>query len=444
MKKFLALAIAVFFAATTTAFAGQLISDKPLIEKLKEKGILTDDDVKAIEKDEKSNIEIGGRLHVQFRNEGQDSAPAASASHATDKTGFLVKRMTVEFKAALTDMGYMQIEPEFGGATGWSKLNDAFIGIKPVSGLNIYVGQKKVPFSWEELTSSKNLSFVDSGYASQIGIGRQVGAEVEYFAGEKFLALNAGIYNGMVDTGAFAYLQQKKQRIYSNADISGNDNKGGNMMAARLELHPLGYLAKGFENFSGETKLAVGLSYYKSDDAGITLSAPAASAATVGATSKGMWSKGSNAMGVDAIFRTGGLEVSAEVASRNLDYSYHVATVATAGTAVTASAASATDDKVSQTAMTVSASYLLTETLALAARYDTFNYGDENKFTGGGVVQATQDTAMTAGFSYYIKKHNMKIQANYIKKDETYSSAVLGTKEAAKNDVVVVQAGYSF
>ncbi len=444
MKKILLLAMAALFAMDIPAFAGQTIGDKPLIEMLKEKGVLTDEDVKAIEKDEKSNIEIGGRLHVQYRSEGQDTGPAASTAHAADKTGFLVKRMTVEFKAALTDMGYMQIEPEFGGATGWSKLNDAFIAFKPAGGLNVYAGQKKVPFSWEELTSSKNLSFIDSGYASQIGVGRQVGTEVEYFAGDKLLALNAGIYNGMVDTGAFGYLQQKKQRIYSNADISGNDNKGGNMLAARVELHPMGYLAKGFENFSGETKLAIGLSYYKSDDTGLTLSAPAASATTVGSTSTGMWSKGSNALGLDATFRTGGLEVSAEAASRTLEYSYKVATVTTAGTAVTATAAGATEDNVSQTAMTVSASYLLTEKLALAARYETFNYGDENKFTSGGVVKATQDTAMTAGISYYIKKHNMKIQANYIKKDEAYNATVLGTKDAAANDVIVVQAGYSF
>lgn len=444
MKKILALAIAALFAAATPVFAGQIIGDKPLIEKLKEKGVLTDDDVKAIEKDEKSNIEIGGRLHVQYRGEGQDTAPAASNAHATQKTGFLVKRMTVEFKAALTDMGYMQIEPEFGGATGWSKLNDAFVAFKPASGLNVYAGQKKVPFSWEELTSSKNLSFIDAGYASQVGVGRQVGTEVEYFIADKVMAINAGIYNGMVDTGAFGYLQQKKQRIYTNADVSGNDNKGGNMLAARLELHPFGYLAKGYENFNGETKLALALSYYKSDDKGVTLSTPTASATTLGATSTGMWGKGSNAIGVDAVFRTGGLEVSAEVANRTLEYSYNVATVTTAGTAVTTSTTGATDDSISQTAMTVSATYLFTEQLGLAARYETFNYGDENKLTSGGVVKATQDSAMTVGVNYYIKKHNMKIQANYIKKDEAYNATVLGTKEAASNDVFVVQAGYSF
>ncbi len=426
MKKILALTIAALFIATVPAFAGQIIGDKPLIDVLKEKGVLTDDDVKAIEKDEKSKIEIGGRLHVQYRSEGQDTAPASSTTHSADKTGFLVKRMTLEFKAQLTDIGYMQMEPEFAGSTGWNKINDAFIAIQPAGGLNVYAGQKKVPFSWEELTSSKNLSFIDSGYASQIGIGRQVGAEVEYFVGDKLLAFNAGIYNGMVDTGAFAYLQQKKQRIYNNSDISGNDNKGGNMIAARVELHPFGYLSKSFENFSGETKMAIGLSYYKSDDKGVTLVAGSATSGT-------MAGKGSNAAGLDVIFHTGGLELSGEFANRTLEYSYAANTTA-----------ALTDDSVSQNALTVSATYLLTEKLALAARYDSFSYGDDTKFANGGVVKAAKDTAMTVGFSYYIKRHNMKIQANYIKKDESYSAAILGSKEAARNDVVVVQAGYSF
>jgi len=442
MKRvFVLLFLAVF---TINAWAGQQVADRPLLDKLKEKGILTDDDIKEVEKDQKNNIEIGGRLHVQYRSEGKDTAPATSDAHAAQQTGFLVKRMTLEVKAQLTDMGYMQIEPEFGGATGWNKLNDAFVGIKPMSDLNVYVGQKKVPFSWEELTSSKAYSFIESGYASQIGIGRQVGAEVEYFGADKLFAVNAGVYNGFLDTGAVGYLQTKKQRLYTNANVSGNDNGGGNMLAGRVELHPFGYLAKGYENFAGETKLALGLSYYTSDDKSdtavtststTTYTVSGASATASTATTKAMWVKGSDATGFDFDYRTGGLELSGEYALRTLKYAYNAAN---------GSLATATEDSVTQTAMQIGASYLITEKLALAARYDSFDYGDDTKMTNGGVVKAKTDTATTVGLSYYFKKHNMKIQANYVMKDEVYNSAVQGTKDKASNDVIVVQVGYSF
>ncbi len=444
MKKILVMLLLCVFA--TSASAGQLISDKPLIEKLKEKGILTDDDVKDVEKNKSSNVEIGGRLHVQYRSEGKDTGPAAADAHAAQKTGFLVKRMTLEVKAQMTDMGYMLVEPEFAGTTGWNKINDAFIAFLPMDGLNVYVGQKKVPFSAEELTSSKNLNFVEAGYASQIGVGRQMGAEVEYFGADKLFAINAGVYNGFLDTSSVGYLQTKKQRLYTNSDISGNDNGGGNMLAARLELHPFGYLAKGYENFSGDNKLAIGISYYSSDDKTATavtstsattypLNTAGTAATATTATTKSMWVLGSNAAGFDLDWRVGGMDITAEYASRTLNY---------ASNATSGSRASATEDNVSQTAYQLGVSYLVTDNLAVAARYDSFDYGDDTKMSGGGTVGAKTDTATTLGFSYYFKKHNMKIQANYVMKDESYSAAALGTKEKASNDVFVIQAGYSF
>ncbi|MBI5177962.1 MAG: hypothetical protein HZA04_01720, partial [Nitrospinae bacterium] len=83
-----------------------------------------------------------------------------------------------------------------------------------------------------------------------------------------------------------------------------------------------------------------------------------------------------------------------------------------------------------------------TDKLAVGARYDSFDYGDSNKLSNGGPVKAKKDTATTFGVSYYFKKHNLKLQANYILKDEEYAS--LGTSEKPSNDVFVVQAGYSF
>lgn len=421
MKRLPAFFLAAFFAATA-AHAGQLVSDRPLMEKLKERGLLTEDDIKAIEKDKTGFIDLGGRLHVQYRSEGKDTGPATA--HAANQTGFLVKRMTLEVKAQLTDAGYMVIEPEFAGSTGWNKLNDAFIAFPAVGPVNVYVGQKKVPFSWEELTSSKNLSFIDSGYASQVGVGRQLGAEVEYFGAEKTFAVNAGLYNGNVDTGSFGALQMKKQRLYSNSNVSGNDNGGGNMLAARLELHPFGYLAKGYENFSGETKTAFGVSYYTSDDKSV------ASASNTG-TATDTWITGSNALGLDAIYRSGGFEVSGEYANRTFKY------------AGGATLASSTEQSVSQTALQIGASYLLNDKTALAVRYDNFDNGAAQGFAGG-PVKAKTDAAITVGASYYLKKHNLKLQANYVMKDESYDPAALGTKEKASNDVFVIQAAYSF
>ncbi|MBI5178040.1 MAG: hypothetical protein HZA04_02110, partial [Nitrospinae bacterium] len=395
-----ALFVALF---ATSVWAGPQVSVKPLIEKLKDKGLLYDDEVKAIEKDKKNNVEIGGRLHVQYRSEGKDTDKKAASAHSAQTTGFVVKRVTIELKATVSDLAYFQIEPEFGGSTGWSKLNDAFIGFVPADNLSVFVGQKKVPFSWEELTSSKNLSFVDSGYASQVGIGRQVGTEVEFFGPDKLFAVNAGVYNGYLDASAFGYKQTAKQRLFTNANVSGNDNGGGNLVAARLELHPFGYVKKGYENFDGATSFALGISYYTSDDknnTAVTSTSTSTANLTTGAistaTTNAFWVLGSSAAGVDVNFRTGGLELSGEYAQRKFKYAYNAANGALA---------SATEDSVDQTALQAALTYLVTDKLAVGARYDSFDYGDSNKLSNGGPVKAKKDTATTFGVSYYFKKH---------------------------------------
>lgn len=440
MKKILALALAALFAAATPVFAGQIIGDKPLIEKLKEKGVLTDDDIKEIN-GSTAKIEMGGRFQTQYKNVMGDNT---ASSPVTDT--LFIRRARLEFKAQISPIAFVKIEPEFGqvaqktvpSATTVSTtctqaqvtagtpctttasntksvntvyLEDAYIGITPGFG-EFDIGNHYVPFSLEALTSDKKIAFVERNLTSSLAPYRQVGVSWQHYALDKALFYQLGIFNGYVQPGSLSGTKLTNQ-IYTGNGATNDNNKY--LYSARFEFHPLGNMGSGTapsqENFEGANKFALGASYYTSDDA------PATGAATASTE------KASNGTEIDAQFKNGGLWATAEYILRDVKYWD----------------AAAVEQTAKQSSYTVQAGYMIIpDTFSLALRYEYLKYDSDSKILGSS--GQNEDKWITVGLNYYLLKNNIRIQANYIQKGE----AMPGGGTEPKNDTLLAMMTYHF
>lgn len=400
MKRFILLILSAMFLSGQ-AYASELISNKTLLKKLVEKDILTKEDVKEISH-ALPKIKLGGRLQVQWKNENGDT-------EADKVSEFFVRRARFTIKAQVAKWAYMQFQPEFGkNKVG---LKDAYIAFTP-NKLKIFAGNHYVPFSREALNSSKKLQFVERNLTSQMAPFRQMGLSVAGDGMGKKVSWQAGLWNGVVNSSASSKLSSdklKKNQIY-HINTKENDNSKY-MAGGRVEFHPFGYLKKSQENFKKETKLALGASYYASDDT-----------AGGGHTPGTAEFKGTNALELDMEFQWSRLSTLAEFTTRNIDWWQSDDTMVSTA----------------QSSYTVQGSYLIAKKIAMAVRYEFMDYGDGDVMRGSKGQE--EDRWTTVGASYYFKKHAMKIQANYIMKDEKMPAGV----SKPKNDTMLIQTAYYF
>lgn len=434
MKKIFTIAMLFLFAAAAHA---EQVSNQSVLKVLKAKGLITDDDVKAALQDKKNDLEFFGQFQIEYKNESSDPAYAAALPGRSD---ILMRRARLGWKVWVADNAFINVLADFGGSPARNvKVEDAYFDFVNSPECDLLIGQSYVPFSRDTITGTGKMTFIDQGGTSTFAIHRQLGVAMKHTFMDKLIETQIGLYDGFAVTAGYsagASGIKMPSKIYDNTDQTKNDN-GTFLYAARVEIHPMGYMAKGYENFDGETKYTIGASWYTSADRNVTLITPAAATAT--ASSNGMWGKGSNAFELDMQTRVGGLDFLVEYISRTFEYRY--ATTATA--AATASAGSAADFSAGQNALTAQASYLVMDNVSVALRYDKLNYGYDNGAATpvmGGLGQK-DDAWMTLGVNCYFAKHNLKLQANYVMKDETMVSA---TAEKPKNDQILVQMNYLF
>ncbi|MBI3581964.1 MAG: hypothetical protein HY098_07835 [Nitrospinae bacterium] len=448
MRKLLVMMLSLGFLAAT-ARAGEIVGDTLLFNRLKEKGVLTDDDVNEL-KSATPRVELGGRFQVQYKNVFGDQSVANSP--VTDQ--FFIRRARIELKAQLTPLAFVKIEPEFGqvaqktvpsaqtctttltnagtaaetAATACTNtasvntvyLEDAYIGITP-SGLGEFdIGNHYVPFSLEALTSDKKIAFVERSLTSQLAPFRQLGVSWQHQVFDKTVSYQLGIWNGYVQPGSFSKVSSTIDKNGANQfytiNLGSNDNQQY-MYAARVEWQPLGYMGAGtnpaqenFEHF--DKRLGIGVSWYSSADA-----------PSQGGGAKADTERGSNGIDVDLQYKGGPIWAAAEYAQRNINYWDNAKAEQTA----------------KQTSYTVQASWMFVEdTASLALRYENLAF-DGNKLMEGSVGEDA-DAWTTIGLNWYLLKSNIRLQANYVMKGETMP----GNAAAPKNDAFLAMATYHF
>ncbi len=139
--------------------------------------------------DEAFKLKLGGRIMADWAWMQQDSDVEGLVGDLTDSTEFRRAR----FYMAGTIYENVDFKLQFDFAGGDADLKDAYIGLK---GLPVYVkaGHFKEPFSLEEVTSSKYITFMERALPNVFSPGRNTGVQISDHACDKRLTWAAGAF----------------------------------------------------------------------------------------------------------------------------------------------------------------------------------------------------------------------------------------------------------
>lgn len=350
-----------------------------------------------------SKLTIGGRLQTQYQYVDAD----------TDTSRLILRRARLTLSSKLTERISVKLQLEAGMQK--FTLKDAYIDLS-LELLDIFIGQKHVPFSREALNSSKYLQMIERSRSSEFAPFRQVGIGLQGFAWGKKLEYMAGIYNGAVNSSAVADLANNrlsKVKIYHiDAGASADNNKF--LYAGRIDFHPLGYMAKQ-QSYLEDLKhplLSFGINFFCSDDS-----------PKDGHTAGAAELKKTTAYGGDAAFKFKGFAATLEYIYRELSWWN-------------------TGDQVNNTRQytyTIQGGFMvIPKRFELTARYEFVKF-DKSGLLTGPEGQAS-DKWLTLGCNYFLSGHHMKIQFNWIRKKEDMPAAV----PEPDNNTALVQFAYYF
>ncbi|GFE56754.1 OprO/OprP family phosphate-selective porin [Geobacter sp. AOG1] len=407
MKKFVVLA---------ALFSGVLSSQgalaKTLEDVLKEKGVITEEDYKEVNKikpvdyrlgegftftsaDGKFRTSLGSSLQLRYTLLDLDDGNNTASKQAQDESKFELRRIKLYLNgyAYSKDLTYklqLNLANINGGATkNGGLLEETWLNYRLLDELQFRFGQDKVQFGRQFITSSTAQQFVDQSVVTNaFAPGYDTGLQLHGKIAGGFLTYNTAVFGGA---------GQNTFRATSD-----------NAFNARLAFNPLGevkYTESDVEQ-SEKPLLSAGASFYRN-----TLNGPEQNTSTAtpnqlgfNASKKGWYAIGNplfattrqistsesvdyNTAGFDGVFKWQGLSVQGE---------YFIGQA---------------DGKTSKNALRAQGFYaqagyfVIPKKLELAARYA---YLDPNR----DIANDLQAEA-TGGVSWYLSGNNLKLQADY-------------------------------
>ena len=135
--------------------------------------------------DKQHKIKFDGRFHGDYKAYLGDH-PAHSS--------FFVRRARLATSGTLYKYYDFRVEAEFG--KGGSRLNDGFMNIHYWPQAQIKLGQFKVPFSMEELTSDNWIDFVERSLVNKLIPSRDLGVMLHGDLLDQLFYYQLGVFNG--------------------------------------------------------------------------------------------------------------------------------------------------------------------------------------------------------------------------------------------------------
>jgi hypothetical protein len=327
--------------------------------------------------DDQASLNIRARIQVRasFIGDGDDDQE--------DLTEFAIRRLRLVFQGnavgpRLTyyvQLAYSNLDTE---ADLRLPLRDAYVTWAPARDFNLRVGQMKVPFSRQRVTSSSALQMVDrSIVVGELNLDRDVGLQVfsRNLLGKGKLGYALGVFGG-----------DGRNRL---------GHEAGMLYSARMEAWPLGLVDERSEadiQRVEQWRFAVGgsLAYNQNTNR------PRSTFGTPYPAGEFDYKHA----GLDATVRKRGWSVTSELMYRRADR--HSETLLVNGSPATLYSRSAWGAY-------VQGGHMLTERFELTARYGRLrpSTGTEPSF-----VEARE---AGAGFSYYISRNDLKIQGDYFR-----------------------------
>lgn len=372
---------------------GQSADAKSLEDILKEKGVITEADFKEVTKykpldyklgkgftftsaDEKFQLSLGGRMQFRYTFADFDTADFNTKS---DSSTWDAKRIKLFLNgyAYTKDLTY-KIELDLRQSGSSKMLQDAFINYRFMNEAQLKVGQFKVPFAREELTSDGALSFVDrSPVVDSFKPSYDIGAMAHGDVVGGLAEYNLGIWGGLGQSTGRA----------------SNDN----LFGARVAVNPFGKMAYDEPDFARSKKplLSIGANYFRNtlQNNGTSFenaaSNYAGSSGWLGAGRTYVSSTGQkvtvDSYGVDMAFKWMGLAIQGEYLLGQAENDV-------------------TDKLLRAHGFYAQAAYMILPKLEAAVRY---SYYDKNRD-----VSNDLKTEVIGAVSYYFNKHNLKLTAD--------------------------------
>lgn len=291
--------------------------------------------------DGKFSLELGSRVQVRYTQDDPDGG---------DSTGsFRVRRAKLSLKGRV--YGDVEYKVQAAWSGGSTTLEDAYFEFARNPLATLWVGQGKVFFGRQELTSSGKQQFVDRSITSaRFAHGRDQGLALIGETDAETFSYQVGVYNG------------------NGPNRSGDDNTE-KLIAGRVVFTPFGEykLEESAIGRPDSPRLAIGVAALSStEDAG---------AAEVDV----------NRLGVELAYKIGGWSTVAEYFTEDAD--------------LVAGGSSDSDGYYAQVG------YLFPNDFEVAGRYAVVSPD---------VAGASADEIETGvALSYYVAKHDYKIQADY-------------------------------
>jgi phosphate-selective porin OprO and OprP len=313
-------------------------------------------------------LALGGLLQVQY-----DGGDRGDARFSDGNNRFYLRRARVNVSGKFLEQFDFRVEVELSGSLAntsnlRAQLTDGFVTWRRYPFLNVWAGQFKTYFGYEQLYSDSRLLTIERSLVNdRLTLGRQLGAGMsgEFFGKRANYAV--GAFNGNVSNNNF------------------NDN-GAFLYAGRLAALPWVGVARG-----EAATWSVGIDGYTSIDANVSPgpefgfgSQPGQPPDLVFAGKRAGW-------GFDTQVHSGPFDLWAEYLKTRFrpEDGLPALEVNARGWYVQA------------------AGFLLPARLQLVAKYETFNPNP---------LKADNDRdTWTFGANYYIKGHNLKLQLDYLR-----------------------------
>ena len=416
------------FAAGVLAFLlmGHAGFAKTLEEVLKEKGVITEADLKEVtpakpvayqigkgftftSPDARFQLSLGGRGQFQYQYLDKDDANGP----VQDVSVWKIRRFKVYMGgyAFTKDLTY-RVQVDLAKSGTAQMMDDAWINYRFANVAQLQAGQFKMPFARGELTSDGALQFVDRANAvDAFKPSYDIGAMVQGSAAGGKLAYNAGLFNG---TGQ-----------------SGTRTNNSGAWAARFVFNPFGEMKYSEADLENTPKplLSVGANYFANTlkrNGNSTFLDTTTSTPPYAGTSGWLGKVASTTAvfdntekvdigtyGFDMAFKWLGLSVQGEYFGGKAEGKTNGPTVRSRGYYAQAGY------------------FLLPKHLEVAARYSSV---DPNR-------DKSQDlqVEVTGGISYYFEGHNLKLQGDY-----TNIHIQVAGKQATDDKQMRVQAQVAF
>jgi phosphate-selective porin OprO and OprP len=162
--------------------------------------------------DDNFRIELGGRFQADFHAAEDDTRTLTGSKLGSQ---FLVRRARLNLDGRLYRWIGFRIEAEF---TEGVSLKDAYLDLAFLPELRLQAGQFKVPFSLEELTSSRFIDFVERSLVNELAPSRDRGVM---------------LYGDLMQGAVSYYLGG-----FNGTGEDTSDNNGDKDLAFRLAVSP--------------------------------------------------------------------------------------------------------------------------------------------------------------------------------------------------------------